>query len=38
MGDMDGKARYCKSVINMAARKKVAKLKVNGVSMLGNKV
>ena len=37
MGDMDGKARYCNSVIKMAASKQVVKLKVNGVSMVGNK-
>ena len=29
--DMDGKTRYCKSEIKMAASKHVTKLKINGV-------
>ena len=37
MGDMDGKSRYCKSVIKMAASKQVVKLKVNDVAMVRNK-
>ena len=31
---MDGKARYCKSVIKMAASKQVVKLKVNDIAMV----
>ena len=34
---MRGKTRFCKSVIKMAASKQVVKLKVNGVTMVGNK-
>ena len=34
---MDGKTRFCNSVIKMAANKQVAKVTENGVSMLGNK-
>ena len=34
---MDGKARYCKSVIKMAASKQVVKIKVNGFTMVENK-
>ena len=34
MGNMGGKTRFCKSVIKMAARKQVVKLKVNGVAMV----
>ena len=37
MGDIDGQAKYCKSVIKMAASKQVVKLKVNGGSIVGNK-
>ena len=37
MGNMDEKTRCCKSVIKMAAKKQVAKLKVNDVAMVGNK-
>ena len=35
--DMDGKTRYCKSEIKMAASEHVAELVGNGVSMLRNK-
>ena len=34
---MDGKTRYSKSVIKMAARKQVVKLKENNIAMVENK-
>ena len=32
MANMDGKTRFCKSVIKMAASKQVVKLRENGIA------